>query len=634
MRWPTRALLLLLAFSPAVLSAGIAARYAVEVPIWDDLERATLLQRWNDGTLDWHYVYSPHIEHRMGVPRLITLASASLGDGSLLTEQVIIFGIVVLTALLVHGLLLRTFPARPGAVYGLTFLANVLLFSPLQWETFLFSIQTTFVIPPFGLCLVLLTLRSRRGPALKFALCFLAAVLASNSFSHGVVLWGVVFAIVALQRSFAPARVRSAFLAAWLVASAAVLVPHFTVDGYANTSNFSYVEIGERAPGLQLRSLPSRLPKAAAFASAVLGSPLARTTVLDPRDVVPWTATALLGLFGAAIFGVLRRWRDRELWDRCLPWLAMGGYAAVTCIAVGIGRSALNKWSYGLVPHYITVSTYLVLADAVLTGVLAGDLLRHTAWPFLRAALPRALAVAAGGLLTFQALQWGIGVAGMHEWKSARLQSRTDMLYLNQFPPKFVRRVGGDLEEASTMVNRLNDVGYLVPPMLKDTSLCHFALADAPLDPAEARLASVRLTQSEVLVSGWAWISAAGRRADGVLLSVRDADGRPRVVALVELNEVPYTAVPESDYRFGGVHLPGLETFAGFRGKVPLARLNGASEIRAWAVDSERMRVHPFAQQVVLHANEAGRSAELRPAPAIGGAACRDTHPPSSDDDA
>jgi hypothetical protein len=50
-----RAALLLLAFSPAMLSALIVSRHAVEVPIWDDLERATLLQRWHDETLDWRY---------------------------------------------------------------------------------------------------------------------------------------------------------------------------------------------------------------------------------------------------------------------------------------------------------------------------------------------------------------------------------------------------------------------------------------------------------------------------------------------------------------------------------------------------------------------------------------------------
>ena len=612
-----RIVLLLLAFSPAMLSALIVTRHAVEVPIWDDLERATLLQRWHDGSLDWRYVYSPHIEHRMGVPRLITLASASLGDGSLLTEQAIIFAIVVLTAFLVHGLLRRTFPGRPAAVYGLTFVANVLLFSPLQWETFLFPIQTSFVAPPFGLCLVLLALRSRLGYAAKFALCFVAALVASNSFSHGVVLWGVVSAMVLLQRGFGSPRVRAAFLAAWLTVTAAVLVPHFTVDGYTNTSDFSYVEKGERAPGLQLGSLPSRLPRALAFYGAIQGSPLARTGVLDPRDVAPYTAAALVGLFALAVVVALRRYRDASLWDRWLPWLAMGGYAVVTCAAVGIGRSALNKWSYGLVPHYLTVSSYLLLADVVLVGLIVEDLLKRTRRPLLRAALPRALALGVGALLAFQALQWGIGVAGMREWKSARLQSRTAMLYLNHFEPQYLRRVAEELKDATKLVNRLNDVGHFVPPLLPDRRLCHFGIQPSPLAEADALLARVKRAGSSLIVEGYARLPEARRRADAVLLTARDESGRLVVVEHVELRGVPYAAIPESDHRFSGAHLPGVETFAGFRGKLPFARLPERDPLRiqAWAVDSQRMRVQPFAQHVVLSGGPAGRRAELRRGP-------------------
>ena len=92
---------------------------------------------------------------------------------------------------------------------------------------------------------------------------------------------------------------------------------------------------------------------------------------------------------------------------RQLPWLAMGGYALVTCGAVAVGRSAVNKWSYGLVPHYLTVSTYLLLAGVVLLAVLVADLRARSRHPALREGLPRLAAAGLGALLAFQALQWG-----------------------------------------------------------------------------------------------------------------------------------------------------------------------------------------------------------------------------------
>ncbi|MBW2372922.1 MAG: hypothetical protein JRF70_10320, partial [Deltaproteobacteria bacterium] len=379
--------------------------------------------------------------------------------------------------------------------------------------------------------------------------------------------------------------------------------------------------------------LPSRLPRALAFYGAIQGSPLARTTVLDPRDVTPYTAGVLVGIFGLAVGVALRRRRDARLWDRWLPWLAMGGYAVVTCAAVGIGRSALNKWSYGLVPHYLTVSTYLLLADVVLVGLVVEDLLKRTRRPLLRAALPRVLALGAGALLAFQSLQWGIGVAGMREWKSARLQSRTAMLYLNHFEPQYLRRVSEELKDATKLVNRLNDVGYFVPPLLPDTRLCHFGIDESPLAEADAKLTRIKRAGAALIVEGYARLPEARRRADGVLLTVRDEAGRLVVAEHVELRGVPYAAIPESDHRFSGAHIPGVETFAGFRGKIPFARLADRDPLRiqAWAVDSQRMVVRPFAQHVVLSAGPRGRRAELRngPGPAVegGGPGCGSASP-------
>jgi hypothetical protein len=625
-----RVALLVLAFSPALLCGLLVAHYGTEVPIWDDLERATLLQRWIEGTLDWRYVYSPHIEHRMTVPRLITLASAALGDGSMRTELWVIFAIVVATALLVHGLLRQTFPGRAWLVFGLTFVANVLLFSPLQWETFLYPIQTSFVTPPFGLCLALFALNARLGYGAKFGLAFLGAVLATNSFSHGVLVWGVVFAAVALQQRFGTPRARLAFLGAWTLAAAAVLVPHFTVGGYVNTSDFAYVPVGERAPGLQLATLPERLPRALQFFAAILGSPLARTTVLDPRTLAPFAAALLLGAFAlCALRALWTFWalralraggapgsRDATLWDRWLPWLAMGGYAVVASAAPAIGRSALLKWSYGLVPHYLTVSVYLLLADVVLLALLVEDLRARVHGPQAARMLSRAAAFAAGALLAFQALQWGIGVAGMREWQSARLQARTAMIFINHFEPEHIRRVGGDLEDPLKLVNRLDEAGFMVPPLLPDTRLCHFEMDPRPVGEADAFVKAVRVAGRSLVVEGWARLPGARRRADGILFTVPAAGGR-RVIEAGELDGMPYVAVPSGDRRLNGVRIAGVEEFAGFRSKIPLEHLDPAAhgEIQVWVVDSEHMRVRPLAQHIALDEASGRLQAAVRGGP-------------------
>jgi hypothetical protein len=80
------------------------------------------------------------------------------------------------------------------------------------------------------------------------------------------------------------------------------------------------------------------------------------------------------------------------------------------------------------------------------------------------------------------------------------------------------------------------------------------------------------------------------------------------------MSGVPFVAIPEADHRLNAVVLPGLETFAPFRGRVPGHRLAllDTREIQAWAVDSQRMRVRPLPQHVAIIDTAAGPRAELR----------------------
>ena len=594
----------LLAFSPALVTGLLVARHAVDVPVWDDLERATLLQKWSEGTLGFDYLYSLHIEHRIVVSRLITLLGAKLAHGSLVFEHGATFTMVLATALLVHGLLRRSVAPGTGSLYGLTFLANLLLFSPLQWETFLWAIQTAFVVPPLCLVAGLYVLESGLPARARLGLCALAAVVATHAFSHGVLLWGVLPAAWLLHPRSGPARTRALFAGAWLLAAAAVLVPYFTVGGFRNESDHAYVEVGETPHGLALATLPGRAERAVRFQAALLGSPLARTAVVEPRRVAPWAGGLVGALFAlAAAYAVVCR-RDRRLFERCLPWLVLGGFAVLACSAAAMGRTVDLKWTIGLLPHYLTLSTYVLLSTLVLGALVAGDLRSRAGAP--RAAsrwlLENAPGFLAGLLVSFQGLQYLIGAAGMAEWESARLQARTSILFINHFEPIRSRRLDGIPEVAHRLLNRLNQAGYLHPPLFEDTRLAHFAIAEEPLGERDARIVEARFAGRRLLVRGFAWLPDAGRRADGVLFTVRDAAGERIVVALAELKGLPRVAIPEADHIFNAVRLPNAESFSPWDTTLPLARLPDRPELEleAWAVDSRRMRVQPLAQRLVL----------------------------------
>jgi hypothetical protein len=274
----------LAAFSPLLAAGLLVAAHAVEVPVWDDLERATLIDAWQKGTLDWTYLYSPHIESRMVVPRFITLINAKWFGGTLVLEHAVIFALVALTALAVHALLRQSFAERPVALWGLTFLANLLLLSPMHWETFLWAAQMGYVVPPLALVLSLWVLGTRWHPAARLVACALLCLGATWSHCYGVALWGLLFAYGLLERGFASPRARAFFLGAWALVSLTVLVPHSTVHGFRHGSDRGGVRVDESAPGPEFATLSDRTARAALFGAAMLGSPLARTaaTAAEP----------------------------------------------------------------------------------------------------------------------------------------------------------------------------------------------------------------------------------------------------------------------------------------------------------------------------------------------------------------
>lgn len=591
----TRLLVALVAFSPLLASGLLVAAHAVDVPVWDDLERATLLDSWEKGALDWAYLYSPQIESRIAVPRLITLINAKWFGGTLVLEQVVIFALVALTALAVHALLRRSFAGRPAALWGLTFLANLLLLSPVHWETFLWAMQTGFVVPPLALVLSLRVLDARWHPGAKLAACALLCLAATWSHFHGVALWGVLFAYALLMRRFASPRTRALFLGVWVLISLAVLVPHFTVDGFRDLSDRGGVRVGERAPGQGRATLPDRLPQAALFGAAMLGSPLARTADTAPERVAPFAGLALGAVFVLLALYALAHFREPELWDRWLPWLALGGFAATACLVAAVRHSAFNGWQSALIPHYLGVSTYLVLATIVLAALLVEDLARRRpAWGDALAPLP---ALALGALVGFHLLQWPLGVEGMREWKSARLQARTSILFLDHFEPHYWRRIHGVPEVGRRLLHRLDAAGFLHPPLLEEPTLDAFERG-APLSKDVAVVKNVVTKGRWLELHGHAWLPDAGRRADGVLLASGD-----RVLAVAEGKGAPRLVVAEADHIFNFVRIPGLAELSPWHAKLAADAMpglvpGGSAVFDLYAVDAERMRVHPLATRI------------------------------------
>ena len=193
-----RCLLLVLAFSPALLPLWQILHFGVDVPYWDqfDDDLAGMHVKAHAGQLTFGDLAAPHNEHRILVPRLVFLALGRVTHGNIVAEMLAGWVVVVATSLVLLRLGWVTRPetgsegeSRRSVLWW--FLANLLIFSPAQYENWLWGIGVANVLPMLWTALAIAAAASSLRTALKVALVVAFAALATWSSGNGMLAWGL-----------------------------------------------------------------------------------------------------------------------------------------------------------------------------------------------------------------------------------------------------------------------------------------------------------------------------------------------------------------------------------------------------------------------------------------------------------
>lgn len=564
----------LLAFAPAAACALLIARHAVDVPVAGDWARADVLAG------------NAALAPTSAVPQLVAKINLNAFGNDLRLEMALAWALLLATALCVHGLLRATLGTRPARLYGSTFLANLLLFSPLQWENLLWADQALSLVPGAALCASLLLLRSGSPGALRFAACAIITSVASLSAPSALALWPVLLIAPVVPRGGAPSRGTRAFIAGWTLLALAALGLHVLGGGLGG---------GTATP----RS-----------AATLLGAAFSRTTLIQPRLLAPWAGAALALLFALCAAWPAAAWRSAATRERRLPWVLLGGYALLLAVASPtlLGTTGPDD---ALLPRHSGASLALCVATIPL-AILALDELRDR----LAARRPRcadvlewAPAFGAGILLVAAGLGWLVGTAGMAEWKSARLQARTALVFLDRFEPQHSERFGAPLAEVRRAADTLERFGALRPRGASGDGLGPYRVG-TPLAAEWGRIKRATPTSSHLALAGYAWLPGPNRRSDGVLITARVGDGPRRAVALAELQALVLPPIGEHDYIYNDARIPGIDERATWAASLPAASLPAGPHVvlEVFAVDSEAFVLHRIGEPIPVHATPGGET--------------------------
>jgi hypothetical protein len=333
---PRLVFLLLPAAIPALITLAMIAWYGVNVPQADSWATAYDFAYLSDFKDLVSRLFSSHNEHRVVVPRVVTLLLATLSGWNVKLEMYVGFLVAAagFGAILATAWRNRAFGAS-AAPFAMSALAgSFAYFSWMQHENWLWGFQIAFFLTQTMFLAGLHVLhRDDWNPCLRVVAGGLFALLSTLSMAHGMFAW--VALLPSLLAIPATRRARTVFLTAWVVTAALVAAAYF-----GHGVNY-YKEPGAHAPGLGTTLK---------LTVGLLGSQFGETIHGKPFKSALWSGAAVLLLLAA---GIIQARRSGAEWRRIAPWISLALFAGAFCFAVAHSRGIWGI-SVTMVSRYTT----------------------------------------------------------------------------------------------------------------------------------------------------------------------------------------------------------------------------------------------------------------------------------------
>lgn len=500
------------ALVPAGLLLALILSYGVDVPFWDQWGVAPFFIELSRGSLSVADLFEPQNEYVQFFPHLIFVGLGWLTRWDVRAEMLVSFLLACLVSFGVYRLGKITVGGAVRQRLCAFLVSSLLIFSPIQYENWLFGIQVVYFVPVACVVACLVVAGSGLGASAKFLLCMLLATVSTFSSANGVLCWVVAppALAAALTRGELKGRAGWAWGAAW-------------AGGLAlNVALYLYGL--ERPPVSGREAAPL---DALTYFLAFLGGPLALGR--RPLLVALPLGAALAALFAAACLYVLLR-RDTRLTRRATAWLMLGAFSVLTASLVTYGRAGYGV-GQALSSRYTTFSIYLMVALAHLAPIIVGDLRARGS-----AAAPlvgRLAAAAALALVLAYPLVTALVVRhGMRPIWRERLHLKACLLLAGVVEDECGARLFTDQRLLRRYADGLDRLGFLRPPLVKSVYLRDLK-AGGGAGPYGSFDRLERDGEGRGVASGRARLPR--RAADAVLLTYEAGGGEAIIFAVAEV---------------------------------------------------------------------------------------------------
>ena len=493
---------------PALYIGWFVARYGVEVPSMDDWEMATIIAKTHAGELTFHDLFKQQEEARMIFPALLFILSGLDRHWDVRDEMMLSVVICAVTTLGVY-LLLRRSGLGVVATALCFWVSSFLIFSPAQFELWLFASGLPSFIPVACIIGALLACETRWSGVAKFASCALLATVSTFTLAHGMLAWGLTFPV--FLAGHRPPRWKG-WLAVWCALAAAAAAAYF----------YEYRKPPHLPDFASALSAGDYVQFLLAFVGGSLGCSAEQQRV---ALAVAAGAIACAGLTAAAVYA-LSRLRDAAFSRQVLPWFAVALYSIASGVLVVLGRGAFGL-EYAISSRYVTFSLYALVAVVALLAILRSDMLKRQRLSGARAILAAVILLGTTGSYLYAA-HFDNAVRTLHSIAARNRLARSAIVFSPAVDTSaIIKRINyPDPKHAMAQASQLDELRLLRPPLIRTAEIR--ALPHSEVDEQMAAGwcdAIVPADGDEFRASGWATLNGKGRPADAVLLAYQNAEG-------------------------------------------------------------------------------------------------------------
>ncbi|NJM28324.1 MAG: hypothetical protein HC856_09135 [Pseudanabaena sp. RU_4_16] len=200
-------------------------------------------------------------------------------------------------------------------------IANLIIFSPVQWDNWLWGIQVVVFIPIACITTAISVCYSQLSLNTKFGICLGLAIVSTFSYANGILYWAIVFPVLlpSWRNWLAHQRL---VLAWWLSFAIACLVYFYNYQKPSQTPSFAYALLHPLEAGN--------------YFLAFLGTPLGFGSALPNVLLASVVGLAILSLTGGICLYFYKHRTVLVYPNR--GWLMLGAYSLLSASITTLGR--------------------------------------------------------------------------------------------------------------------------------------------------------------------------------------------------------------------------------------------------------------------------------------------------------